>query len=111
MGENCRVCLQHKVNRCEPMNPTPFPESPWQELGIDFFQWQSCDYLVFVYSRYIEVAVMTTNKKGSEVVRALKSVLAGYGILEKVHSDNGPPFDIGEYARFVNDWGFKNHHK
>ena len=26
MVENCRVCLQHKVNHPEPLNPTPFPE-------------------------------------------------------------------------------------
>ena len=59
------------------------------------------------YSRYIEVAAMTKNKKGSEVVRALKSIFARHGIPEKVRSDNGPPFDSGEYARFANDWGFK----
>ena len=50
---------------------------------------------------------MTKNKKGSEVVRALKSIFARHGIPEKIRSDNGPPFDSGEYARFANDWGFK----
>ena len=77
MVENCRVCLQHKVKHPEPLNPTPFPECPWQELGADFFQCQSCDYLIVVdyYSRYIEVAAMTKNKKESEVVRALKAFL------------------------------------
>ena len=90
MVENCRVCLQHKVNHAEPLNPTPFPERPWQELGADFFQCRSCDYLIVVdyYSRYIEVAAMTKNKKGSEVVRALKSIFAGQGIPEKIRSDN-----------------------
>ena len=109
MVENCRVCLQHKVNHPEPLNPTPFPECLWQELGADFFQCQSCDYLIVVdyYSHYIEVAAMTKNKKGSEVVRALKIIFARHGIPEKIRSDNGPPFDSGEYARFANDWGFK----
>ena len=59
------------------------------------------------YSRYIEVAAMTKNKKGSEVVRALKSIFARHGIPEKIRSDNGSPFDSSEYARFANDWGFK----
>ena len=90
MVENCRVRLQHKVNRPEPLNPTPFPERPWQELGADFFQCQSCDYLIVVgyYLHYIEVAAMTKNKKESEVVRALKSIFARHGIPKKPHSDN-----------------------
>ena len=29
-----------------------------------------------------------------------------HGIPERVPSDNGPPFDSGEYAKFANDWGF-----
>ena len=67
MVENCRVCLQHKVNRPKPLKPTPFPERPWQELGADFFQCQSCDCLIVVdyYSCYIEVAAMTKNRKES----------------------------------------------
>ena len=36
---------------------------------------------------------MTKNKKGSEVVRALKSIFARHEIPEKIRSDNGPPFD------------------
>ena len=78
-------------------------------LGCSFFQCQSFDYLIVVdyYSRYTEVAAMTKNKTRSKVVRALKSIFATHGIPEKVHSDNSPPFDSGEYATFANDWGFK----
>ena len=108
MVENCQTCLKHKVNRPEPLCPTPFPERPWQEVGIDFFQCQSLDYLIAVdyYSRFIEIAAMNRNKRGSEVVRCLKSMFSRHGIPERVRSDNGPPFDSGEYAKFANDWGF-----
>ena len=82
MVDNCRICLQHKVNRPEPLCITPYPQHPWQELGADFFQCQSYDYLSVVdyYSRYIEGATINKNKKGTEVVRALKSIMARYGI-------------------------------
>ena len=108
MVENCQTCLKHKVNRPEPLCPIPFPERPWQEVGIDFFQCQSLDYLIAVdyYSRFIEIAAMNRNKRGSEVVRCLKSMFSRHGIPERVPSDNGPPFDSGEYAKFANDWGF-----
>ena len=48
MVENCQTCLKHKVNRPEPLCPTPFPERPWQDVGIDFFQCQSLEYLIAV---------------------------------------------------------------
>ena len=44
MAENCQTCLKHKVNGPEPLCPTQFPERPWKEVGIDFFQCQSLDY-------------------------------------------------------------------
>ena len=56
---------------------------------------------------YAEVAVINKNKKGSEAVRALKSIFAGHEIQEKICSDNVPFFDSGEYAKFANSWGFK----
>ena len=58
------------------------------------------------YSRFIEIAEMNRNKRGSEVIRCLKSMFSPHGIPERVHSDNGPPFDSSEYAKFANDWGF-----
>ena len=108
MIDNCHICLKHKVNRPEPLCTTPFPQRPWQELGADFFQCQSCDYLIVVdyYSRYIEIAAMNKNKKDTEVVRALTSIMACHGIPERIRSDNGPPFDSGEYAKFANGCGF-----
>ena len=108
MVKNCQTCLKHKVNRPEPLYPTPFPERPWQKVGIDFFQGQSLDYLIAVnyYLRFIEIAAMNRSKRGSEVVRCLKSMFSRHGIPERVRSDNGPPFDSGKYAKFANDRGF-----
>ena len=108
MVENCQVCLKHNVNRPEQLSPTPFLECAWQELGMDFFQYQSLDYLTVIdyYSRFIEIAAMTKNKRGSEVVRCLNSIFSHHGIPENVRFDNGPPFDSAEYAKFANDWGF-----
>ena len=108
MVKNCQTFLKHKVNRPEPLCPTPFLECPWQEVGIDFFQCQLLDYLIAVdyYSWFIEIAAMNRSKRGSEVVRCLRSMFSQHGILERVRSDNDPPFDSGEYAKFANNWGF-----
>ena len=40
----------------------------------------------------------------------MKSIFSRYGIPEKVKSDNGPPFNSGEYLQFANEWGFEVGH-
>ena len=50
---------------------------------------------------------MGKNKTATEVCRVMKSIFLQYGIPEKVKSDNGPPFNSGEYLQFANEWGFE----
>ena len=78
MVDNCCICLKHMVNRPEPLFTTPFPQRLWQELGADFFQCQSCDYLIVVdyYSRYFETTATKKSKNWTYVVRTLKSIMA-----------------------------------
>ena len=80
--ECCRVCNEHKKNSKEPLIPTPFPDRPWQIIGLDFFKFKTVDYLIVVdyYSRYIELGAMNRNKTASEVLRVLKSLFARHGI-------------------------------
>ena len=46
--------------------------------------------------------------KSNEVIAALKSIFARYGILEQVRSHNGSQFDSAELSYFEKEWGF-NH--
>ena len=107
MIECCRVCNEHKKNSRELLIPTPFPDRPWQTIGLDFFKLKSVDYLIVVdyYSRFIELGAMNKNKTISEVSRVLKSLFARHGIPETLRSDNGPPIDSAEYLALARDWG------
>lgn len=51
---------------------------------------------------------MKKNKTATEIFRALKSIFLHSGIPEKVLSDNGLPFNSGEYLRFAKEWGFED---
>ena len=106
MVKSCRTCAGYKVNTPEPLNTKEFPERPWQFVGIDFFHTKTCDYLLIVdyFSRYIEVADMSRGKAAPNVISKLKGVFARHGIPEKIRSDNGPPFDSGEFAPFAKEW-------
>ena len=109
MVSSCRVCATHKINQPEPLCPTVFPEIPWQVMGTDLNYSQSVDYLLVAdyFSRYVEVAVLRNDKTASEIIRALIAIFARNGIPEKVHSDNGPPYDSQEYSHFAREWGFQ----
>uniref|UniRef100_A0A147BIU1 RNA-directed DNA polymerase n=1 Tax=Ixodes ricinus TaxID=34613 RepID=A0A147BIU1_IXORI len=109
----CYQCIQETSNRREPLMPTPFPERPWQQVGMDLFYLAGKWYLLVTdyYSRFPEVAPLTSLSTTS-VIDHLKSIFARHGTPETVFSDNGPQFqkiDSSEFFKFSQDWGF--HHK
>ena len=53
---------------------------------------------------------MKKNKTATKVCKVLKPIFSRHGILGRVKSDNGPPFDSDEYLHFVNEWGFEVRH-
>ena len=63
--------------------------------------------VVDYFSRYVEVAALRKNNSASEIIRALKAIFARNGIREKVHSDNGSPYDSQEHSHFAREWGFQ----
>eukprot|EP00795_Rhopilema_esculentum_P017149 gene17149-8684_t len=106
MIECCRVCNELKKNSKKQLIRNPFPDHPWQIIGLDFFKLKSVDYLIVVdyYSRFIELGIMNKNKTIFEVSCVLMSLFTRHGIPESLCSDNGPPFDSAEYLAFAREW-------
>eukprot|EP00795_Rhopilema_esculentum_P001597 gene1597-16054_t len=50
---------------------------------------------------------MSRGKGAANVINKLKDVFARHGIPEEIRSDNGPPFDSGEFACFAKEWGIQ----
>ena len=66
---NCPTCCKHRLQHPEPLMPSPLPSRPWQKIGTDLFEWEKVDYILVVdyYSRYIEVAKLTSMSANSIV--------------------------------------------
>lgn len=108
--KGCTQCIQETINCREPLIPTPFPERPWQQGGIDLFYLKHKWYLLVTdyYSRYPEVAPLASLSAVS-VVDHMKSIFARHGTPETVYSDNGPQFQrlLGsEFSKFSKEWTF-----
>ena len=99
----CSTCLKYRNNQPkEPLFVQPLPERPWSKVGADLFELHGKHYLLLVdyYSNFVEVEkleVLTT----SGVIQIMKRMIARYGIIDNLVSDNGPQFASRQFSDFV----------
>ena len=104
---DCNVCRKFSIQPTEPLISTPFPQLPWQKVGVDLFTWKTAKYLLLVdyYSRFVEV-VKLPSETSSVVIERMKSVFARHGIPQEVRSDNGPQFSSALFRKFSTEYKF-----
>ncbi|KAL0175066.1 hypothetical protein M9458_031034, partial [Cirrhinus mrigala] len=86
----------------EPLITTPLPELPWQKLAADLCELNGKTYLIVTdyYSRWLEI--LSLPKASSEgVIQKLVSIIARFGILEQIVTDNGPQFRSQVFTDFI----------
>ena len=103
----CPTCTAIRPNPAEPLQPSTFPELPWDKIALDLCEHQGKQYLVVVdyFSRFIEVAVMRSTKADA-IIQALATMFATHGIPCTVVSDNGPQFVCTAFRSFAATQGF-----
>jgi transposase InsO family protein len=105
--ENCQTCHENKpAQRHEPLRPTELPQRPWSKIGADFAKYKGKQFLVVTdyYSRWIEIK-QVKSLTASRVILRFKQIFSSHGIPDVVVSDNGPPFNSKDFARFAEDYG------
>ena len=98
-------------NRPEPLQITETPEKPWSELAIDYYGPipQTGQYLMVLidkHSKYPEVEIVNSTDAKSCIPK-LDKIFATYGMPDKMTSDNGPPFNGNDFARYMNILGIE----
>jgi len=102
--ENCEVCMKYRNNNSkEPLIPHNIPQIPWFKLGTDLFHFDNKIYLLVVdyYSKFKEIAHLTSGFTSNSVIQHLKSMFARFGIPFSIVFDNGPPFSSLEFKQFM----------
>ena len=82
---------------------------PWKSIAADLFVFHGKDYLVTTdrYSNFFEVDRLYS-KSSSEVITNMKAHIAGYGIPNKLMSDNGPNFASSELKLFTDSYNIEH---
>ena len=110
---NCIPCQAvGPAPKPEPLKMTELPDKAWLKISTDFCgPFPSGEYLLVVideYSRYPEVEIVRSTAAAT-VIPKFDRIFATHGIPDEVKSDNGPPFNGHEFARFAQEKGF--HHR
>ena len=80
----CSVCNSFcRQQAAEPLLTHPFPDRPWQKVGVDIFSFKQKDYILVVdyYSKYPEISRLP-DKTASTVIMHVKDIFASHGIPE-----------------------------
>ena len=93
----------------EPLIMTPLPRGPFQEISMDFVTVQDATLLVVVddYSSYPFVEIISSTSAAATIPKP-DYLFSMFGTPEVVKSDNGPPFQSEDFAKFANIQGFKH---
>lgn len=101
MCNNCLLCTKVNFSTEQIFLSWPEAKSPFERVHVDFFEFRKVSFFILVdaYSKWLNVNVMTS-LNATAVTDALLAVFAVYGLPARIVSDNGPPFDSNEYAKF-----------
>lgn len=96
----------------EPLQMSELPSRPWSEISADFFgPVPTGEYVLVVideYSRFPEVDLLTSTSAPA-VIPKMDRMFSIHGIPDQVKTDNGPPFQGKDFAKFSEVKGF--HHR
>ena len=100
---NCARCSEYQNQLpAEPLEPTPTPDLPFTEVGLDLFEFESKHFIVLVdyYSKFIEVDQLRDTTTTS-VIHAIKAQFCRYGIPEKCRRTIARSFSYKNLYSFV----------
>ena len=103
--KQCQECIKRSQVPKEPLQPHDILEGPWRKLGIDYFTFDGnliCDY----FSKF---PFLYRAKTSFWSLRdCLIDLFSIEGYPDEIVSDNGPPFQSKEFAKFLSSLDIKH---
>lgn len=101
--QRCEICSARRPDQPkEPMISHEIPKRPWERVCCSLFEFDGKDYLICAdyFSDFFEID-RQHDKTGKEVIGKMKAQMTRHGIPDVIVTDNGPPFNSGEFRDFA----------
>ena len=106
--KQCQECIKRSQVAKEPLQPHDIPEGPWRKLGIDYFTFNGNSY-VLICDYFSKFPFLYRAKTSFWSLRDhLIDLFSIEGYPDEIVSDNGPPFQSKEFAKFLSGLGIKH---
>ena len=106
--KRCQECIKRSQVAKEPLQPHDIPEGPWRKLGIDYFAFDGNSY-VLICDYFSKFPFLYRAKTSFWSLRdRLINLFSIEGYPDEIVSDNGPPFQSKEFAKFLSSLGIKH---
>ena len=95
----CNACVNlQSAPKSVPLLLWPWATEPWQRIHVDFAEDKGQQFLLVVdsHSKWMEVFPMARTS-ASDTIAALRSLMARYGLVHELVSDNGPQFISNDF--------------
>ena len=106
--KRCQECIRWSQIANEPLQPHDIPEGPWRKLGMDYFKFNDNNY-VLICDYFSKFPFLYRTKTSFWSLRDhLIDLFSIEGYPDETVSDNGPPFNSRELAKFLSGLGIKH---
>ena len=106
--KQCQECIKRSQVPKEPLQPHDIPEGPWRKLGIDYFAFNGNSY-VLICDYFSKFPFLYRAKTSFWSLRDhLIDLFSIEGYPDEIVSDNGPPFQSKEFAKFLSGLSIKH---
>ena len=106
--KRCQECIKRSQVPKEPLQPHDIPKGPWRKLGIDYFAFDGNSY-VLICDYFSKFPFLYRAKTSFWSLRdCLIDLFSIEGYPDEIVSDNGPPFQSKEFAKFLSGLGIKH---
>ena len=105
--KRCQECIKQSQTAKEPLQPHDIPEGPWRKLGMHYFHFNGNTY-VLICDYFSKFPFMYKAKTSFWLLRDhLIELFSIESYPDEIVSDNGPPFNSKEFAKFLSGLGIK----
>ena len=94
----------------EPLNLSPLPKEPWQQISAYFKELSDGGYLLVLYDDYSRYPIVEfiPSVSAPVVIPRVHKIFVEFRVSAQARTDNGPPFNGEEFKSFGNSSGFEH---